>query len=149
MKQQTQEQAEKTQRAKNQMCMWYAHRQTTVYLVTDQEASKLPSARAERGWPLFVDSCCSLFKTFAHVLRTRTTFRTAEGQMLFSWTRVSDLANADDPLASAIVSRIGRPRSRRRMFCVIGAQQPQISQIISRERATSSQPRAERRDDKV
>jgi hypothetical protein len=47
------------ERALSNMSMWYAHRLSTVYLIT---AQKLDTPRGSRGWPFYEEAVARLFK---------------------------------------------------------------------------------------
>ena len=88
-------------KAKNQMCVWYAHKLTTVYLIpADGEASAelgAPSvvaakaARELRGWPYFEEAACRLFKANP----PDRPFKLPSGALTPAWPKVVDCAAKD------------------------------------------------------
>lgn len=90
----TDDQFELFRRAKNQMCVYYAHKLTTVYLVpyeVHQEADALlksPPSRSERGWPFFEAAACTLFKSKP----PPSPYRHPNGTLLSVLPKVVDLA---------------------------------------------------------
>ena len=77
-------------RAKNQMCVWFAHQQTTVYLCT-ASGTQPPEAVPNRGWPFFEEAACRLFKP-----RTPDRpFKLPHGALAPAWQKVVDTSATD------------------------------------------------------
>ena len=78
-------------RAKNQMCVWFAHRQTTVYLLT--QSGTLPAApdKDGRGWPFFEEAACRLFKPRP----PDRPYKLPHGALAPAWPKVVDAAAKD------------------------------------------------------
>ena len=83
-------------RAKNQMCVWFAHQQTTVYLAADPavaapDGTTTPGARDNRGWPFFEEAACRLFKNTP----PDRPFKLPHGALVPAWHKVIDAAAKD------------------------------------------------------
>lgn len=77
------------ERGRDQMGVWFSHNLTTAYLVTDQQLPPGEPSRDQRGWPLFEELACDLFKSVvmpSHAIFPRRTCLVAVG-----WTCLTGL----------------------------------------------------------
>ena len=82
------EQANMYERARNQMCMWFAHKLTTIYLITDQSVDPW---RRDRAWPYFEEAAGRLFKDAP----PPRPFQLPNGALATMWNKVVDCSAQD------------------------------------------------------
>ena len=90
----TAEEQQSYERALEGMAVWYAHRLTTVYLVSSSNAVVVP--RSLRGWPFFEEAVSMFFtdepRAWSYAIRSADGSSTHVGR---SWGRVVQLDSED------------------------------------------------------